>query len=75
MNFGTLVELQEDFVQGYTTFTKGTRMAVCHYSHKYYVDLNTYGEERTISKPLRVRFDKVKALKVIGTMEPVYHQH
>ena len=67
MEYGTIVKLNENIEQGFTTFTKGMEMAVAHYSHKYFVKLNTFGEEKNISELLAVKYEDIsQKLTVVG---------
>jgi hypothetical protein len=75
MKFGTIVRLKKDIVQGSTTFNAGMNMAVAHYSHKYFVRLNTFGDERNISDLVEVQFNKInEVLEVVGQLHPIFNK-
>jgi len=67
MKFGTIVKLKKDISQGFTTFEKGTLLAVAHYSHKYFVKLNTFGDQQLISDLIEIRFSEMdESFSVVG---------
>jgi|TARA_Y100000310_G_C20622076_1_gene783922 hypothetical protein len=72
VKFGEIVKLKKEIVQGYVTFEKGTELAVAHYSHKYWVKLNTFGEQMNVSDLITVPFHKInETLEVVGELKRV----
>lgn len=62
MKFGTIVRFKKEHKQGYLTIDAGTKMAVAHYQHKYFLFLNSYGDMRPISDLIRIDYEKINDL-------------
>lgn len=72
MKFGTIVKFKKPYTQGYLTIDAGETMAVAHYSHKHWVDLNTYGDMPCISELVRVDFRKIdEYLEVVSIKDVI----
>lgn len=59
MEFGTKVRFKKPFSQGYFCVDEGDVMVVAHYSHKYWVDLNTTADQKPISNLVRIPFQQI----------------
>lgn len=70
MKFGTIVKLKKPFTQGYLALDAGELLAVAHYSHKYFVKLNTFGSQVLLSELITVKFEEIKSLlEVVGQLK------
>jgi hypothetical protein len=68
MDFGTIVELNQDITQGFTTFEKGTKLAVAYCSPNRLVKLNAFGEQKSIVSLVVLYWDELHKLDVVGIM-------